>query len=190
MACCQCIIVWTSACLKKTCLTLIAVLGSILAQCTSEVWLTILSVFTFCGMILLLYNRHGLLWKHLKVRPYKLLQRPEGKTFSPPNISECTCWLVKCNALACSGAGPADTTCESGTSHLDKTTVSRRIYFFPLRKESRNCNHKRVYKCVYNLEPQNGCSAVVLSWIRDSRFLEAFCPKVPTANAIFLNPPH
>lgn len=155
--------------------------GQHLGTCTFEVWLIILSVFIVCGMILLLYNRHGLLWKHLKLWPYKLLQRPEDETFSPPNISECTCWLVKCNALACHGAGPAHTTCESGTLLLDKTTVSCRLYFFPLRKESWNCNHKGVYKWAYSLDPQNCFSATVLSWIRDHRFLEALCPKVPNS---------
>lgn len=116
---------------KKTLLALIAALGSILAHCTFEVQLTILSIFIFGGMILLL-SRRGLLWKYLKLWPYKLLQRPEDETSSPPNISECTCWLVKCKALACSGAGPADTIGESGPLHSDKATVSCRICFFSL----------------------------------------------------------
>lgn len=128
---CWYITVYISACLKKTLLALIAALGSILAQCTFEV--QFLSIFIFCGMILLLY-RHGLLWKYLKLWPYKLLQRPEGETSSLPNISESTRWLVKCKAPACSGAGPADTTGEPGTSHSDKTTVSCRIYFFPSKE--------------------------------------------------------
>lgn len=145
---------------KKTLLALIAALGSILAQRTFEVSLAILSIFIFRGLIFLLYNRHGLLWKHLKLRPYKLLQRPEGETFSPPSISECTCWLVKCNALACSGAGPADTTCESGTLHLDKTTISCRIYFFPSKEGVQELRSRRGLQMSLQFR---ACSAAVLS---------------------------
>lgn len=72
------------------------------------------------------------------------MQRPEGEAFSPLKISECSWWLDKLSLLVHSGAEPADTTSESGTLHLDKNTVSFRICFFPLRKESRNCNHKGV----------------------------------------------
>lgn len=129
---------------KKALLALIAALGSILAQC-------IRGLIDYFVYFHLLWNDfapfwgawHGL-WKYLKSLPHKLMLRPEGETFSPPEISECSCWLDKLNPLVCSGAEPADTTCEPGTLRFDKNTVSCRIYFLPLRKEFRNCHHKGV----------------------------------------------